>query len=91
MKILAIFNSSVFQDFERFLRTEIDLVEDDIELVLDEYTSSFIPYELTPGIYTFKDISQALFNILQPKYPLPIPSNVNDNGFDDITRKFNWL
>ena len=30
MNILAIYNSSVFQDFESFLRTQIDLVEDDV-------------------------------------------------------------
>ena len=36
MRILAIYNSSKFQDFESFLRTEVDLVEDDIRLVLDE-------------------------------------------------------
>ena len=34
--ILSIYVESVFQDFESFLRTEIDLVEDDIRLVLDE-------------------------------------------------------
>ena len=48
------------EDFESFLRTEIDLVEDDIRLVLDQYTLSFITYELEPGIYTFKDLSEAL-------------------------------
>ena len=37
MKILAGYVSSVFQDFESFLRTEVDLVEDDFKLVLDEY------------------------------------------------------
>ena len=31
--------SSVFHDFESYLRTEVDLIEDDIELVLDEYKS----------------------------------------------------
>ena len=36
MKTSAIYNSSVFQDFESFLRTQIDLVQDDIKLVLDE-------------------------------------------------------
>ena len=41
---------SIFQDFESYLRTEVDLVEDDIRLVLDEYSSSFITYELEPGI-----------------------------------------
>ena len=85
LNILARYTSSVFQDFESFLRTEIDLVEDDIKLVLDEYNSSFITYELDSGIYTFKDISEALFNILQSEYPGP--SNVIDIEFDDITRK----
>ena len=85
MNILAIYTSSVFQDFESFLRTQIELVEDDIKLVLDEYNSSFITYELQPGIYTFKDNSEALFNILQSEYPGP--SNVIDIEYDDITMK----
>ena len=37
MLILAMYIDSVFQDFESFLRTEIDRVEDDIQLVLDEF------------------------------------------------------
>ena len=85
VNILAIYNSSVFQDFESFLRTQIDVIEDDIKLVLDEYNSSFITYELEPGIYTFEDISEAHFNILQNEYP--VPSNVIDIEFDDITMK----
>ena len=85
LNILAIYTSSVFQDFESFLRTQIDLVEDDIKLVLEEYNSSFITYEIKPGIYTFKDISEALFNILQSEYPGP--SNVIDIEYDDITTK----
>ena len=76
---------SLFQDFESFLRTEVDLVEDDIKLVLDEYNSSFITYELEPGIYTFKDILGALLKVLQPESPGP--SSVSDIEFDDITRK----
>ena len=75
----------MFQDFESYLKTEVDLIEDDIKLVLDEYNSSFITYELSPGIYTFKDISQALFSFLQSEYPRP--SNVIDIEYDDITMK----
>ena len=85
MRILSIYVSSIFQDFESFLRTEVDPVEDDIRLVLDEYNSSLIKYEFTPGIYTVKDLSEALFNILQSEYPGP--SNVIDIEFDDMTRK----
>ena len=61
------------------------MVEDDIKLVLDEYNSSFITYELQPGDYRVKDISEALFNILQSEYPGS--SNVIDIELDDITRK----
>ena len=85
MNTLAIYTSSVFQDFESFLRTQIDLVEDDIKLVLDEYNSSFITYELEPGIYTFKDISEALFNILQSD--CPGDCNVIVIEYDDIKMK----
>ena len=85
MEFLASYTKSVFQDFESYLRTEVDLVEDDVKLVLDEYNSSFITYKINPGIYTFKDISEALFNILQTEYPGP--SNVIDIEYDDITMK----
>ena len=63
--ILLIYTNSVFQDFESFLRTQIDLVEDAIKMVLDEYNSSFITYEYKPGKYTFKDVSEVLSNFLQ--------------------------
>ena len=85
MEILAAYTSSVFPDFESYLRTEIDLVQNDNKLVLDEYNSRLITYELDPGIYTFKDISEAVFNILQSEYPGP--SNVIDIEYDDITMK----
>ena len=85
MNILSGYVLSVFQDFESYLRTEVDLVEHDIKLVLDEYNSSFITYELQAGIYTFKDISKPLFNFLQTEYPGP--SNVIDIEYDDITMK----
>ena len=50
MRVLAIYISSIIQKFENFLRTEIDLVKDDIRLVSGEYISSFITYELQTGI-----------------------------------------
>ena len=85
MNFVAGYVSSVFQDFESYLRTEVDLVEDDIKLVLDDYNSSFITYELEPGIYTSKDVSEALFNILQLE--CPGPSNTIVIEFDDNTRR----
>ena len=76
---------SVFQDFESYLRTEVHLVEDDIRLVLYKYNKIFITYELEPGIYSYKDISEALFYILQPHYPQSNSEILI--RLDDITRK----
>ena len=61
--ILAVYNRSLFRDFES-LRTEVDLSEDAIRLVSDEYNSSFIPYESEPCFYNFENFSQALLKIL---------------------------
>ena len=85
MNILAIYIRSVFQDFESFLRTQIDLAEDDIKFVLDEYNSSFITYELEPGIYSYSDISEALFYFPQSEYPSSDTEILI--RLDDITRK----
>ena len=46
---------------------------------------SLMIYELEPGIYTFKDISEALFIILQAEYPEPSKAIVIE--LDDITKK----
>ena len=85
MNSLSIFASSIFQDFESFLRTETDLVKDDIRMVLDEYKSSLVTYVLEPGIYTFNDLSESLFSNLQTQYPTS--STKIDIEIDDITRK----
>ena len=82
MNILAIYVNSIIQAFESFLRREVELVEDGIKLVLDEKP---ITYQLTPCIYTFKDLSEALFEILQSEYPGP--RNVFVNIFNVITMK----
>ena len=37
MDLLAGYYNSIIQDSEKYLRTEVDFVEDDIRLVLDEY------------------------------------------------------
>ena len=85
MDNLGFYVSSVFQEFESYLRREVDLVEDDIKLVLDEYKSSFIAYEFEPGIYTFKYNSEALLKILPPEYGGY--HNANDIEYDDIAMK----
>ena len=85
LRILATYVGSIFQGFESFLRTDFDLFEDDVRLVLDEYNSSCNNYELEAGFYNFKDLPESLFNILQPEFELFI--NWVDIEFDDISMK----
>ena len=61
------------------------MVEDDVKLVLDEHNSSFITYEIDPGIYSYRDISEALFYTLQSEYPQSNSEILI--RLDDITRK----
>ena len=60
MIILLGYARSLFRDFESYLRIVVDLPEDDIQLILREYNSHFITYELTPGIYTIQDNSDTI-------------------------------
>ena len=69
MNILQGYTSSIIQDFKSYLRTGVDLVEEDIRLFLDKYISSFIICKTKPGIYKFKKLSEVLFNIPQSEYP----------------------
>ena len=60
MILLLGYSASSFRDFESYLRLVIGLDEEDIQLILKEYNSHFITYELTPGIYSIQDISDAI-------------------------------
>ena len=56
MILLLGYSKSLFRDFESYLRIVVGLPEEDIQLILKEYNSLFITYELTPGIYSIQDI-----------------------------------
>ena len=45
----------IFQDFESYLRTEIDLVGKHFRLVFDDYNSNFFTCEIPPCICSFED------------------------------------
>ena len=55
--LLLNYSRSQFRDFEKYLRIRVGLDEKNIQLILKEYVSHCITYELSPGIYTIKDIS----------------------------------
>ena len=56
MMVLLAYAKSPFQDFETHLRIVVRLDEEDIQVILKEYNSHFITYELPPGIYSIQDI-----------------------------------
>ena len=56
------------------------LDEDDIQLILKEYNSIFISYELSPTIYTNKDKSEAVYTMGDHKGTL-------QTEYDDVCMK----
>ena len=58
--LLLNYSRSQFRDFENYLRIRVGLDEEDIQLILKENISHFTTYELSPGIYTTQDISDAV-------------------------------
>ena len=68
MNNLAGYTSSIIQDFESYLRTEVDLVEDDIRLLFGENFSNFNTHQITPHLYTLKDLSEVLARNLQLEF-----------------------
>ena len=62
MMLLLGYARSLFRDFESYLRIVVDLAGEDIQLILKEYNSRFITYELTPGIYSIQDVSDTIHN-----------------------------
>ena len=58
--LLRNYTQSLFRDFESYLKILTSLNEDDFQLLFKQYNSKFITYEISPGIYTFEDISEVL-------------------------------
>ena len=65
---------SPFREIESLLRIVVGLDEDDIQLILKQYKSNFVTYELFPGIYTYKAFQRPLIQwvILKEPYILNI-------------------
>ena len=78
--LLLAYARSPFRDFESYLRIVIDLDEDDIQLILRQYISSFVTYKLTTGFYTIKNTAEVVFLLGDHEGALKIE-------YDDITMK----
>ena len=80
MILLYGYTRSRFRDFESYLRIVIDLDDDDVQLILKEYNSHFITYEITPGIYSIQDISDTIYNFSVNNESIKVE-------YDDISTK----
>ena len=54
---------SPLRDFENFLRIVVGLDEEDIQSILKQYNSDFVTYELVPGVFSIKAISEAVYTM----------------------------
>ena len=55
------YDRSPFRDFETYLRIVVGLDKDDNQLILKQYSSNLVTYDLDPGIYTIEDHQEAVF------------------------------
>ena len=61
--ILIGYARSRFRDFESYLRIVVVLDDHDIQVILKPCNSIFFTYEITPGIYSIKDVSEAVYTM----------------------------
>ena len=54
---------STFRGSESYHRMVVGSDEDDILLISKHYNSQFVPYDLSPRIYSIKDISEVVFTM----------------------------
>ena len=78
--LLTGYARSLFRDFESYLRIAVGLEEDNIRLILKQYSEKFITYELDPGNYNIEDIHQAVYSLDDHKGNIQIE-------YDEINKK----
>ena len=61
--VLLGYARSPLRDFDSYLRISFGLDEVDKQLILKQYKSNFVTHDLSPGIYTIKDISDAVYTM----------------------------
>ena len=71
---------SPFTDFESYLMFIASLDDKDIQLIIKQYIWISVTYKLTPGFYTIKDISEAVYTMRDHEGTLQTEN-------DDISKK----
>ena len=69
---------SPFRTFESYLRIVVGSDEEVIQLILKQWNTNFVTYEIDPGKYTIKDLQEAV-------NPLGDLDGTLKNEFDDFS------
>ena len=75
---------SSFRNFESYLRIIVGLNEDYIQLISKQYNINFVTYEMSPVIYSIKDISETVHTMCEHDGALRIE-------YDDISIKTKFI
>ena len=78
--LLMAYARSLFRDFESYLRIAVGLDEDDIRLILKQYSANFVTYEFEPANYAIEDLQEAV-------YPLGYHEETLQIEYDDLNKK----
>ena len=78
--LLMVYARSPLRDLENYRRVIVGIDEDAIQLILKQIISNFGFYEISPGIYTIKDNSEAV-------YTKGDHDGIIQTGYDDVTMK----
>ena len=62
--LLMDYARSPFGGFESYPRIVVGVDEDDIQMILGQYSSFFSTHEIPPGIYTIEDISEEVHSMV---------------------------
>ena len=65
--LLLNYMHSSFRDFESYIIILSSLDENDIQLILKQYNSTFTTNKIPPGVYTFRDPSEVLSRSFKEK------------------------
>ena len=80
-----------FADLENHPRIVVGLDEDDIQMILKQYNSNLVLFELSPTIYSIKDIAGTVYTMVDHDGTLIIEYDdicMKNTFFDSFWRKF---
>ena len=67
-----------------------DLNEDDNQLILRQYKSHFVTYEIPPGNYTLRDISDAVYTMGDQEGTLKLENEDVSMKIKLVFNSFRW-